>query len=269
MSKPNILDRITAERRADADKAMRRVPIAGLERLAGGRTHRSLTDALREAPAPRIIAEVKKASPSAGLLRTVYRPGAIAGQYRDAGAIGISVLTEPRHFLGSAAHLRAVRSAVPLPVLRKDFISRPYQAAEAAAWGADVILIIVSALDPSAIRGLFEAAQSLGLESILEVHTEAELDLALGCPGGIIGVNSRDLKTLKTDLAVAVRLARHIPAGRVSIAESGIRTGDDIARLQDAGYAGFLIGESLLRHGRPGDQLAALRRAAAATGVVA
>lgn len=262
MSQPNILDRITAERRSDAERAERRVPLASLERLAGRRCHQSLMAALRAAPAPRIIAEVKKASPSAGLLRRLYRPGAIARQYQAAGAIGISVLTEPRHFLGSPAHLRAVRAAVPLPILRKDFISRPYQVAEAAAWGADVILIIAAALDRAAVHDLFHAAAALGLEAIIEVHTEAELELALQCPDGIIGVNSRDLKTLRTDLAVALGLARRIPDSRLAIAESGIRTGDDIARLQDAGYAGFLIGESLLRSGRPGDQLADLRQAA-------
>lgn len=257
--KGDVLADILRERRRDAAESRRRVPLENLLREAEGRRPRSLVERLRQAPVPRVIAEVKKASPSAGLLRPDYDPAAIAGAYAEAGAVGISVLTEPRHFLGSEADLRAVRAAVQLPLLRKDFLSEPYQLAEAAAWGADVVLLIVAALDPALCRTLHRESQLLGLETIVEVHDRKELDVALACEGAIVGVNSRNLKTLHTDLAVARDLATGIPDDRVRIAESGIRTADDIRGLTDLGYHGFLVGESLLKHSSPGAALKTLR----------
>lgn len=255
----NVLTRIMGERHADAIAARRDRPLRDLLVEAEGRCHHSLVERLRSGPSPRIVAETKKASPSAGVLREPYDPAAIAREYEAAGAIGISVLTEPRHFLGTERDLRAVRAAVDLPVLRKDFVSDPYQLAEAAAWGADVVLLIVAGLAPDRCEFLYRESVELGLEAIVEVHTREELLVALACEGAIIGVNSRDLKTLKTDLAVARALAAEIPAGRPCIAESGIRTPADIAALESAGYDGFLIGESLLKAPSPGEALATMR----------
>ena len=255
----NILEKIMAERRDDAEAARRVTPAARLLELARSRRHHSLAASLRSTPAPRIIAEAKKASPSAGVLVDPYEPDAIARQYEVAGAAGISVLTEPRHFLGDGEHIRQVRRAVSLPILRKDFISDPYQIQEAAAWGADVVLLIVAGLDRPRVLDLYAAAVDLRLDVLVEVHTPEELEVALECGQAILGVNSRNLKTLKTDLAVALALAPQIPKDRLAIAESGIRTREDVRQFQDVGYAGFLIGESLLRGGDPGRALRALR----------
>jgi indole-3-glycerol phosphate synthase len=253
----NILDAITAERRADAERASKRTPLALLKAACARRVHHSL--AARLASGRRcVIAEMKKASPSAGLLRPRYSPASLARSYEASGASAISVLTEPRRFLGSGAHLRAARAACSLPILRKDFISRPYQVWEAAAWGADAILLIVAALDSAALAALHSEARTAGLETLMEAHTAAELETALEFGDVILGVNSRNLKTLKTDLRTAFKLAALIPRGRLAVAESGIRTRAEIERLEDAGYRGFLIGETLLRANAPGAALASL-----------
>lgn len=255
----NILERIIRQRGKDVVTARRAVSIDELLSEAESRTrYFSLAGSLRSHTGPAVIAEVKKASPSAGELRQRYDPVALAQGYAMAGAAGISVLTEPRHFLGSAGDLRAVRKVVDLPVLRKDFICDAYQLAEAAAWGADVVLLIVAALEPQCCRDLFREAGAMNLETIIEVHTADELAVALSCEGALIGVNSRNLKTLVTDLAVAHELIPLIPDDRLCIAESGIRTAMDLRRLHEAGYDGFLIGESLLREPGPGKALKAL-----------
>ena len=256
--------KIVRERREAVALAKRRVSLTDLLWEAEKRTHHSLVDRLRKSSAAggsgcyNVVAEVKKASPSAGLLRATYAPARIAKAYERAGAVGISVLTEPKHFQGSEADLRVVRKAVSLPVLRKDFVCDPYQLAEAAAWGADVVLLIAAALEPGRCEVLYRESVELGLEVIIEVHTRDELDVALACEGAIIGVNSRNLKTLKTDLAIAHGLAAAMPLDRLCIAESGIRTRDDLEGLQVAGYDGFLIGESLLRQRSPGRALGRL-----------
>lgn len=258
-SEGNILERIMRQRRKDVGTARRAVSMDELLGEAETRTRRfSLAGSLRSHTGPAVIAEVKKASPSAGELRSHYDPVALAQGYAMAGAAGLSVLTEPRHFLGSAGDLRAVRKVVDLPVLRKDFICDVYQLAEAAAWGADVVLLIVAAMDPTHCRDLFREACGMNLESIIEVHTADELTVALSCEGALIGVNSRNLKTLATDLAVAHELIGLIPDDRLCIAESGIRTAEDLRRLHETGYDGFLIGESLLREPSPGRALKAL-----------
>jgi len=256
----NFLTRIMRERRKDSHAAEREVSRDELlwEREKRLEFH-SLAAQLCDSRVPRVIAEIKRASPSAGVLRQVCEPAAIAKAYEAAGAIGISVLTEPRHFLGAPGDIRSVRKVTALPILRKDFISEPYQVAEAAAWGADVVLLIVAALDPGRCELLFREACELSLETIVEVHTAGDLKTALACEGAIIGVNSRDLKTLQTDLAVAYELVKAIPNDRLCIAESGIKTREDILGLQAAGYDGFLIGESLLREESPGRALKALR----------
>jgi indole-3-glycerol phosphate synthase len=256
--KADILAQIMRERRRDVARARRRVSLENLLWEAEKRPRRSLASRLALQGGPHVVAEVKKASPSAGLLREDYDPAALAREYAAAGATGISVLTEPRHFLGTEDDLRRVRAAVKLPVLRKDFICDPYQLAEAAAWGADVVLLIAAALDPGLCRTLYRESRELGLEAIVEVHNLDELAVAVECEEAIIGVNSRDLRTLKTNLAVAQALAAAIPDDRLCIAESGIKTPGDLRTLSAAGYDGFLVGESLLRQGSPGEALRTL-----------
>lgn len=251
----NILEQIVAERREDAAARQREVTPGALERAAARRTHHSLAARLRARSGTVVVAEMKKASPSAGVLRERYVPSDLAREYAAAGAAGISVLTEPRHFQGDGRHLEEVRAAVDLPILRKDFLCDTYQVLEAAAWGADVVLLIVTALAPGVLRSLYARARELGLEVLAEAHTADELDRALELDEAIVGVNSRDLTTLQTDLAVARGLAERIPPGRLCLAESGIRTRSDIETLEAAGYDGFLIGETLLRRADPGQAL--------------
>ena len=255
----DVLRRIVSERREDARQAGRLVAEAELRERASLRRHRSLRAALARHQGPAVIAEMKQASPSAGRLVDTYDPAGIARAYEAAGAVGLSVLTEPRHFLGDLHHLELVRDVVALPILRKDFICDAYQVAEAAAWGSDVVLLIVAGLTPEELVTLYRTATEVfGLDVLVEAHTEAELTAALRLDDAIIGINSRDLRTLSTDLAVAHRLASLVGEERLSIAESGIKTGRHLAALGDAGYDGFLIGESLLRGGDPGGALARL-----------
>lgn len=248
-----------AERREAVDAVRRRVPVEALRERAGDRTHHSLAAALADGCGTRIVAEVKKASPSAGLLRADYRPAETAEAYAAAGAAGISVLTEPRHFLGSLQDLEAVRRRVDIPVLRKDFMCDPYQVVEAAAWGADVVLLILAALSDDEAQRLAETAAACDLEMLIETHTPEEVERALRFEAAIIGVNSRNLKTLRTDLGVARELAAAIPGDRSTMAESGIRTREDILMLEEAGYRGFLVGEVLMKSGEPGARLRELR----------
>jgi len=256
---PGVLGQIMAERRAAVAVARHAVSETVLARAAAQRVHHSLKARLRADDGTCIVAEMKKASPSAGLLRPDYDPAAIAQAYARNGAVGLSVLTEPLHFMGGEAHLRAVRAVTALPVLRKDFMCDPYQILEAAAWGADVVLLIAAALPDALMRALYGRALELGLEVLAEVHTEDELRRVLPLDEAVIGVNSRNLKTLKTDLAVAHRLAAAIPPERLSIAESGISGREQILDLEAAGYDGFLIGEALVRQDDPGGGLAVLR----------
>lgn len=243
-----------AERRNDAQQASAHRPLERLERIVAGLPRsRSLKERLtrageRNRPAG-IIAEVKKASPSAGLLCESYDPAALARMYAQAGAVGVSVLTEPRHFLGRDEDLKQVRQAVNLPVLRKDFMSDPYQVFETRVLGADVVLLIAAGLDDPLLKQLYIIALTIGLDVIVEVHTRDELDRVLPLDQAILGVNSRDLNTLKTDLAIARNLAPLIPPGRLAIAESGIKSRRDIEDLQTQGYKGFLIGETLMKSG--------------------
>lgn len=249
-SKSDFLEMVTSERRADAEAEVGRKVVAALK---GG--ERSLIRRLREGGVS-IVAELKKASPSAGLLRSDYRPAETASAYERAGAAGISVLTEPRHFLGSVDDLVAVRNAVDVPVLRKDFTCHARHVEEAAQLGADVVLLIVAALDESLLVELYRLAESLGLETLVETHSIEELPAALSLDNAIIGVNSRNLKTLKTDLSVARSMAVEIPKDRVSIAESGIKSRDEVRELMELGYDGFLIGETLMRAENPAGKLA-------------
>ena len=247
----NILQTIVEERRSDIAAARSSVDLSALKESAAGRTYISLAHRLANTDGTAIIAEAKKASPSAGLLRPDFDAATIARMYEDAGAASLSILTEPRHFQGSAGDLRAARAVSTLPILRKDFICDSYQIWEAAAWGADVVLLIVAALDAEAVLNLHDEARAIGLDVLVETHSREELPIALACKDAIIGVNSRDLKTMTTDLGIAKELAPEIPARRIAVAESGIRTRSDIVELQALGYDGFLIGETLMRSDDP------------------
>ncbi|MFW5871107.1 MAG: indole-3-glycerol phosphate synthase TrpC [Verrucomicrobiota bacterium] len=266
--KENILRKITEERRLDVERLRKDVSPESLAEACEDRTYRSMANALTGSNGPGIIAEVKKASPSAGILVEDYRPEEIASGYETAGACAVSVLTEPRYFKGSGEHLRRVREATNLPVLRKDFICHEYQVLEAAAWGADIVLLIVAALERADLNRLNEYALELGLETLVETHTVEEIEAALSLQGAIIGVNSRNLKTLETDLAVAENMAAAVPCDKVSVAESGIKSAFDISRLSRLGYNGFLIGEMLLAESNPVDELKLLIRGLDATDAV-
>lgn len=253
-----MLETIVAKRREDARESERVIPLEELKRRISGAPRRSLRSALAAGTGTCIIAEMKRASPSAGVLREID-PAGLARRYEDAGACALSVLTEPHWFHGSGTDLVAARAAVKVPVLRKDFVVTPYQVYETAAMGADVVLLIVAALRPDALPGLYETAVACGLEVLVEAHTAQELELAATLPDAILGVNSRDLKTLKTDVGAAMDLAALIPSGRLAIAESGIKTRREVESLEAAGYRGFLVGETLLRADAPGDKLRELR----------
>ncbi|MBX3026063.1 indole-3-glycerol phosphate synthase TrpC [bacterium] len=253
-----ILDDIIAARRGDIAAAKRARPLSALREQPGwAQPRRGFAAALR-ARRPAVIAEVKKASPSKGVIRADFDPVAIAGRYAACGAAAISVLTEERYFQGAPAHLEAIRAAVEVPLLRKDFIVDGYQVAEARAWGADAVLLIVAALDDGALRDLHAEAVGLGLDVLVEAHTAAEVDRAAAAGATLIGINNRDLRTFVTTLETAERLFPRLPAGVLAVAESGIETAADIARLRRAGYHVFLVGESLMRRADPGAALQAL-----------
>jgi indole-3-glycerol phosphate synthase len=209
------------------------------------------------------IAEVKRRSPSKGLIREDFDPAWIATCYAEAGAACISVLTDEKFFGGSLSDLEAVRKAVDLPIIRKDFVIDPYQIDQARVAGADAILLIVSVLEEGLMKSLRDHAVSLGLDVLVEVHDESELERAIDLGADLIGVNNRDLKTFDVDLGTTERLAARlapVAAGVVLVAESGIANSEDVRRLEGAGAAGFLVGESLMRQPHPGKALEALRR---------
>ncbi len=195
----------------------------------------------------RIIAEVKKASPSKGVIREEFDPVEIARTYEENGATAISVLTDEKHFQGSLEYLKRIKEAVNLPILRKDFIIDEYQVYESRAAGADAVLLIAAVLGAEKLRALLNLCLVLGLAALVEVHDEEELKSALGAGAKLIGINNRDLKTFKTDLKTTIRLAPKASNGVVVVAESGIHTCDDIAKLKTAGATAFLIGEALMK----------------------
>ena len=240
-----ILETLCAERRADAARLKRERPPSSLNRMAGT-PRASFAPVPGAAPLPfLLIAECKKASPSRGIMVGDYRPTDLAASYERGGAGMISVLTEPRHFLGSDEDLVAVRAAVGLPVLRKDFIVESYQVLEAWAIGADAILLIAAALAPGELLELVAAARELGLGVLIELHDASELERAAAASPDAIGVNARDLRDFRVDAALAGILARLLPEGPLHVAESGLRSPRDAADLLAAGYRGFLVGEAL------------------------
>ncbi|WP_170002536.1 indole-3-glycerol phosphate synthase TrpC [Pseudopontixanthobacter vadosimaris] len=194
-----------------------------------------------------LIAEIKKASPSKGLIRKDFAPADHARAYQAGGAACLSVLTDRDYFQGHRDYLVAARNACTLPVLRKDFMVDPWQVAEARAMGADAILLIVAALDNSQLGDMEQAASDLGMDVLIEIHDEAELERALRLQSRLIGINNRDLKSFQTDLATTLRIAPLVPGDRLIIAESGIAGSGDVARLADAGIRNFLVGETLMR----------------------
>jgi indole-3-glycerol phosphate synthase len=260
------LDTIVAARRKQVEEARSRVPLGHLQNAAERRHEwRDFAEAL-SGEGIRVIAEMKKASPSRGLMRGDYRPRELAQSYEAAGAAALSVLTEERHFQGALTDLIDARDAVGLPVLRKDFILDGYQVYESAAAGADALLLIVAALSDKELRNLIELAGLLNLAALVEVHTAEELGRALAAGGRIIGVNNRNLKTLEVDLAASFALRSKIPAPCLAVTESGIKSSQDLKKLGDAGYHAALIGERFMTAEDPGRELATMLGAAVGTG---
>jgi indole-3-glycerol phosphate synthase len=262
LAQKSLLSEIVEARRREVEESRAVVPIELLRERAGGHTERrDFAQAISE-PGLSVIAEIKKASPSRGVIRQDYRPMEIARAYELAGAAALSVLTEEQYFQGSLDHLSAAREASRLPVLRKDFIVDEYQVYESAAAGADALLLIVAALDDRKLGTLLELAQRLNIASLVEVHTEKELDRALAAEARMIGVNNRDLATLNVDLESSFRLRERIQPGLLAVSESGIKTPEHLQRLGRAGFDAVLIGEHLLLAEDPGKELARLRDAA-------
>jgi indole-3-glycerol phosphate synthase len=230
------------------DRALFHQPTKGFARSLSGETRR------------RIVAEVKRSSPSKGLIRADFDPVAIARDYADHGASAISVLTEERFFDGSLAYLEEIKATVAMPLLRKDFIIDPYQLTEARSYGADAILLIAALLDSRLMRDLREQATALSLDTVVEIHDETELTSALEAGAEIIGINNRDLKTFQVSLTTTEKLAPQLPAGTLVICESGIDQPEQIKQVETWGIHNFLIGESLMRAPSPGKKLQELLR---------
>ena len=255
----DVLKAIVAAARRSADERARSKGAKEIEWEAATRHPRAKAfRATLSAGGLRVIAECKRRSPSRGILRAEYDPAAIAQGYERAGAAAISVLTEPTFFDGSLDHLRAVRAAVSLPVLRKDFIVTEFQILEARAAGADALLLIVASLDDQTLGVMLRKAHDSELAALVEVHDEAELRRALDAGATIVGVNSRDLRTLEVSLETFDRLAGSIPGGVIAVAESGLKSAGDLQRLKTLRYDAFLIGERFMTEAEPGVALAGL-----------
>lgn len=243
----SVLDRIVATKRQEIEAAKARRSEKELRLAAADAPQpRDFLGALSGGGPVRLIAEVKKASPSKGLLRADFDPVAIACTYQDHGASCLSVLTDEPYFQGSLENLRRVRAAVDLPVLRKDFILDPYQVFEARAAGADAVLLIAECLDDAALAQLRAAIVELGMTALVELYDPENLVRVLRAGARLVGVNNRDLRTFQTDLAHTLRLRAQVPGDRVLVSESGIRTRDDVQRLAEAGVQAMLVGESLV-----------------------
>jgi indole-3-glycerol phosphate synthase len=259
---PVSLDQIVRSTRRKVDEAKSGADLRELERRAQEHVPRGFRRALEERSRTgvAVIAELKKASPSKGLIRAEFCVEDLAKELEAAGAAALSVLTDGEFFQGSLGNLRNASAAVKVPCLRKDFIVDEFQLLEARANSADAILLIVAALSRTELTGLTRGARSRGLDVLCEVHNEEELQQALDARCDLIGVNTRDLRTFKVDSETAFRLAERLPKNVLKVAESGIRSGEDIARLRALGYQAFLIGETLMRAERPGEALRELMR---------
>ena len=252
---PDILAKIVAHERGVVEKSRAEVSLDALQSSAGFQAARRSLSAALTSTRPAVISECKRRSPSKGVLRDPYDPAAIAKSYEAAGAAALSVLTNEEFFGGTLDDLRAVRAAVDLPILRKDFVIDPYQIYEARAAGADAVLLIAAVHPPDVLLALHEVAREVGLDVLVEVHDEGELEGALRCEGAVLGVNNRDLRTFHTDLSTCEKLATRVPDGRTLVAESGLRDGADLARLQASGIQAFLVGEAFMKAADPGAAL--------------
>jgi len=259
---PDILKRILARKRQEVDERNHKISLQDLERrVAAADAPRGFVSCLEKkisAGHAAVIAEIKKASPSRGILRDDFDPGDIAGSYEKGGAACLSVLTDIDFFKGADEYLQQARASCALPVLRKDFIIDPYQVYEARVLGADCILLIVAALGDSMLRELSQLASQLGMDVLVEVHDRQELDRALEVPGRLVGINNRDLRSFETSLDVTLGMLGHIPAERIVVTESGIHTRADVAVMRSHGVDAFLVGEAFMTAADPGAKLAEL-----------
>jgi indole-3-glycerol phosphate synthase len=255
----DILQRILARKSAEVVERSARITLDQLRaRCADAPPPRGFVDALRTkigAGHAAVIAEVKKASPSQGVIRANFDPAAIARSYEDGGAACLSVLTDIDFFQGADAYLRAARDACALPVLRKDFTIDAYQVYEARALGADCILLIVAALDDAALAGLSALAHQLGMDVLIEAHDAQELERAVATSARLIGINNRNLRTFQTSLETTLNLRGRVPADRLLVTESGIHTRADVQRMRSADVNAFLVGEAFMRAEDPGAEL--------------
>lgn len=258
----DILEKILATKREEIAVGQARMPLAEMRAQAAvAPAPRDFVGALRvrlDAGRPAVIAEIKKASPSKGVIRADFRPGAIAASYAQGGAACLSVLTDAQYFQGSSEYLREARAACGLPVLRKDFIIDPWQVYEARAMGADAILLIVAALEPPAMQDLEALAMELGMAVLVESHDAAELDAALSLKTPLMGINNRNLRTFEVSLDTTLALLPRIGAERIVVTESGILAPADVARMRSHGVNAFLVGEAFMRAADPGAELARL-----------
>jgi indole-3-glycerol phosphate synthase len=243
------------------DEAREPYDIVRAHAFARKRERRGFLAAIRSAEGPAIIGEIKRASPSAGLIARNFDPAAIASTYDGAGVDCISVLTESDHFLGELTYLDLARKHSSRPLLRKDFLSTPYQIAQSAAYGADAVLLIVAGLTDDQLRACIAEAAQYHLDVLVEVHDPAELARALSLGATLVGINNRNLRTFETDLAVSEYLLPQVPQHVTAISESGMQGPDDILRLHRAGARGFLVGEALMRAERPGEVIRSLKSA--------
>lgn len=257
-----ILDTIVNRKREEIAEHRRRTSSADLAaRARDAAPARGFTDAMCRAAVPgssAVIAEIKKASPSRGVIRADFDPAAIAAAYQAAGATCLSVLTDRDFFAGADEHLDAARKAAELPILRKDFIIDAYQVTQTRAIGADCLLLIVAALDAGELHALYTQAQEEGLDVLVEVHDAAELEQALALSPRMVGINNRDLRTFETRLETTFELCRELPEGVLAVTESGIHTNADVAAMHHAGVHAFLVGEAFMRAEDPGAALQAL-----------
>ena len=258
----DILNKIVAVKRQEITAAMNRKPLAAMREDAESRVQtRDFVGALRAkiaAGQPAVIAEVKKASPSKGVLRADFIPADIAQSYAEYGAACLSVLTDHQFFQGSIDYLKQARASCGLPVLRKDFIVDAYQVYESRVMGADCILLIAACLDDAQMKSFEALALSLGMAVLVEVHDEAELERALKLKTPLIGINNRNLKTFEVSLQTTLTLKDKVPAERLLVTESGIMTPQDVLRMREAGVHAFLVGEAFMRADEPGEALAEL-----------
>jgi indole-3-glycerol phosphate synthase len=259
---PDILKRILARKVEEIDERIRNTGMEELaRRLAEAGTPRGFINRLQEklqTGQAAVIAEIKKASPSRGLLREDFDPGQIAASYEKGGAACLSVLTDIDFFKGADAYLQQARAACSLPVLRKDFIVDPYQVYEARVLGADAVLLIVAALNDAMLLELLQLTTHLGMDALVEVHDAGELERALATPAPLLGINNRDLRSFETSLDVTLDLLEHIPEGRIVVTESGIHTVEDVALMRARGVNAFLVGEAFMKASEPGERLAEL-----------